>query len=165
MATMTKEDFVSWFRVKFTLAIEVQQITREFQDLRQTVETVAQIMTKFQESALLVPSYVPDEEIKKTIYHDMLRDNIQEFVSISSCKKFEEVIPRAPKWEIVWSLLRSGSQFMFSQWRAPRRSPRCLTRNLEANMTEANATSARKHMMGHVELVVRDAIGAERWFK
>ena len=45
--------------------IEVQQLARKFQDLRQTTETVAEITAKFRERALLVPQYVVDEEMKK----------------------------------------------------------------------------------------------------
>ena len=45
--------------------IEVQQLAREFQDLQQTTETVAEITAKFNERALLVLQYVADEEMKK----------------------------------------------------------------------------------------------------
>ena len=70
--TTTHEEFVTQFREKFTPAIEVQQLPREFQDLRQTTETMAEITSKFKERALLVSQYATNEEMKKTRYHDML---------------------------------------------------------------------------------------------
>ena len=48
---MTWEDFVQRFKREFSLAIEVQQLLREFQDLRQTIESVAEIIAKFRERA------------------------------------------------------------------------------------------------------------------
>ena len=45
-----------------------------------------EITAKFRERALLVPQYTVDEVMRKTRYHDMLRDNIKEFVSFSRCK-------------------------------------------------------------------------------
>ena len=56
----------------------------ELQDLCQTTKTVAQITAKFHERALLVSQYVADEAMKKMRYHDMLRDDIMEFVMFSS---------------------------------------------------------------------------------
>ena len=45
--------------------IEVQQLGREFQDLRQTTDMVAEITVIFKEKELLVPQYGADEEMKK----------------------------------------------------------------------------------------------------
>ena len=90
----------------------MQQLEREFQDLHQTIETVAKINAKFQERALLVPQYAADEEMKKTRYHDMLRDDIREFVIFSGCKTLKSV-------------------------RARRSGPRLLVRDREANRAEA----------------------------
>ena len=53
---------------------------RECQDLRQTTETVAEITANFRERTLLVSYYATDDEMKKTRYHDKLRDGIREFV-------------------------------------------------------------------------------------
>ena len=52
---MTWSDFSARFRDEFAPIIEVQQLAREFQDLQQTTETVAEITAKFRERALLVP--------------------------------------------------------------------------------------------------------------
>ena len=38
--------------------------------------------------------------MKKVLYHDMLRDDIREFVSRSSCKTLEDMIARAREREI-----------------------------------------------------------------
>lgn len=92
---MSWEEFVTRFQSEFALAIEMQQLAREFQDLRQTTETVAEITAKFRERALLVPQYIADEEMMKTRYHDMLRDDIREFVSFSGCKNLNDMIERA----------------------------------------------------------------------
>ena len=51
-------------------------MAREFQDLHHTTETVADIIAMFCDRALIVPSYVADEEIKKERYHEMLRSDI-----------------------------------------------------------------------------------------
>lgn len=40
------------------------------------------------------------EEKKKTMYHDMLRDDIREILSISSCMTMEDMISRAREWDI-----------------------------------------------------------------
>ena len=44
------------------------------------------------------------KEMKKTWYHDMLRDDIMEFVSILSCKTLEEMIDRDRDREIKLEL-------------------------------------------------------------
>ena len=47
---------------------------------------MAEITAKFYKRAMLVLQYVADEEMKKTRYHDMMKDEIREFVSYSKCK-------------------------------------------------------------------------------
>ena len=47
---------------------------------------------------MLVLKYVEDEEMKKTWYHDILRDNIREFVSILICRILEKMIDRTHGW-------------------------------------------------------------------
>ena len=89
--SMTWEDFVTRFWSEFAPVIEVQQLAREFQDLCQTNETVAEITAIFHDRELLVPQYVADEEMKKERYHEMLRSNIRMFVSRSSCKKLDDM--------------------------------------------------------------------------
>ena len=81
---MTWTDFVTRFGVEFAPIIEVQQLMREFQDIHQMTKTTEEIIIMFGMRALLVPLYVADEEMKKTRYHNMLMDDIREFVSMSS---------------------------------------------------------------------------------
>ena len=52
---MTWADFTTRFRVEFAPVIKLQQLAREFQDLTQTTETVAEITAKFRDRALLIP--------------------------------------------------------------------------------------------------------------
>ena len=79
----------------FALAIEVQQLAKEFQDLLQTTQSVAEVPAKFQERALMVPQYAADTKMKKERYHDILRDVIMKFVRLTSCKTLNDMISRA----------------------------------------------------------------------
>ena len=54
---------------------------REFQELQQTIETMAEITAKFREQALFIPQYALDEDMRRTGYHSIPRDNIHEVVS------------------------------------------------------------------------------------
>ena len=83
LETMTWDEFMTLFKAEFALAIEVQQLATEFQDLHQTTKTIAEITAKFRDGALFVPQYAANEEMKKVRYHDMLRVDIREFVSMS----------------------------------------------------------------------------------
>ena len=87
------------FHEDIALIIEVQQLTMEFQELRQTTKTVEEIIAKFRERVMLVPHYVADEEINKTRYHDLLRDDIKDFMSFSRCKTLNDMIARDPELE------------------------------------------------------------------
>lgn len=101
---MNYSDFVTSFGDYLAPAIEVQYLAHEFQNPRQTIDTVAEMTTEFKERALQVPQYVTNEEWKKTRYHDMLRDGIGEFVNVSRCKTLEEMIDRAWEREIELEL-------------------------------------------------------------
>ena len=52
---MTWSDFVTRFRAEFAPTMEIQQLAREFLDMGQTTESMAEITSKFKERALLVP--------------------------------------------------------------------------------------------------------------
>lgn len=82
----------------------MKQLARGFQDLRHTTETVAEIIDKLQERTMFIPQYVADEDMKKTRYHVMLRDDIREFVSFSRCKTLNLMIARSWEWEIELEL-------------------------------------------------------------
>lgn len=59
--------------------------------------------------------------------------------------------------ELTWSILRSEIRLRLCQWRDPRRSLRCLTGDLDANMAVADVESVGNCIVGHVKLVVQDA--------
>lgn len=61
---------------------------------------MVEITANFRKRDLLVPQYVVDKEMKKTRYHDMLRDSIQEFVILSSFKSLEDMAARSQECEI-----------------------------------------------------------------
>ena len=94
----------SAFDSDFAPPIEVQRLVREFHDLQQTTETVAEITVKFRERALLIPQYATDEELRHTRYHFMLRDDIQEFVSFTGCKTLNEMVEKAHEREMELDL-------------------------------------------------------------
>ena len=48
----------------------------------------------------MVLQYVLDEEMKKARYHDILRSDIKQFVSISSCRTLKDMVARARESEI-----------------------------------------------------------------
>ncbi|KAL7610414.1 hypothetical protein Lser_V15G14296 [Lactuca serriola] len=58
----------------------------------------------FQERELLVMQYSVDEEITKTTYHSMLKDDILEFVSFSGCKTQNDMVEKAREQEIELDL-------------------------------------------------------------
>ena len=99
-------------------------MAREFHDLLQTIEIVAEITAKFRERTLLVPQYAADEEMKKMRFHDMLWDDIREFLSLSSCKTSDDMISRAREREIdlqLWSKRRPKQiQTVVRQEKRPR---------------------------------------------
>ena len=47
-----------------------------------------------------------DDEMKKVRYHDMMRDDIKEFVSLSGCETLNYMIARAQECEIDLQHLR-----------------------------------------------------------
>ncbi|XP_023736709.1 uncharacterized protein LOC111884641 [Lactuca sativa] len=100
VAEMSWAEFVRRFDLEFAPPIEVQRLVREFHDLQQTTETVAEITAKFWERALLIPQYATDEQMKRTRYHSMLRDDIREFLSFTGCKTLNEMVEKAREREI-----------------------------------------------------------------
>ena len=75
-------------------------MAQELQDLRQTTKTVRDITAMFSEREILVPQYMENEEIKRARYHEMLRRDIRQFVSRSSCKTLEDMITSVREREI-----------------------------------------------------------------
>ena len=123
---MPWSDFVTSFRAEFPPAIELKPLAREFLDMRQMTETMAEIPAMHREGDLLVPQYAGDEEMRKTHYHDMLRADIQEHVSYSACPTLESMISRALEREIDLEHLRKRKaeteQVMGVSWKKPKGS-------------------------------------------
>ena len=61
---------------------------------------MAEITAKFQEKGLSVPQYAGDEDMRRTRYHDMLRADIREHVSFSTCPTLDSMISSAREREI-----------------------------------------------------------------
>lgn len=100
MADMSWAEFVRRFDQEFAPHIEVQRMVMEFHDLQLTIETVAEIIAKFRERALLIPQYATDKDMRRTRYHSMLREGIREFVSFTRCKTLNEMVDKAREREM-----------------------------------------------------------------
>lgn len=90
---------------------------------------MAEITPKFRERVLLVLQYVADGEIKKTRYHDMLRNDIIKFVSMSGCWTLEDMIDRAREQEIELELWSKQKPSEGQKLRVHRRIPRVFILN------------------------------------
>lgn len=123
---MIGDDFVMKFKSEFAPVIKVQQLEREFQDLRQTTESVAKITTILREMALLVMQYVVDEETKKARYHDKLKDEIREFMNMSSCKILEDTIAWAREQEIDLDAVTKRKLVQTEVLKASRKKPKVV---------------------------------------
>ena len=65
---------------------------------------MAEITAKFRERALLIPQYAEDEDLRRTQYHSMLREDIREFVSFTGCKTLNEMVDKAREREMELDL-------------------------------------------------------------
>ena len=61
---------------------------------------MAEITAKFRERALLIHQYATDEDMRRTRYHSMLRDDIGELVSCTGCKTWNEMVEKAHEREM-----------------------------------------------------------------
>lgn len=87
-----REHIVSVREYLILPAIEVQQLAREYLTLEHTTKMVAMITAKFRERMLFFPQYAATGEMSMARYHDMLRSEIHEFVSISSCETLSNLV-------------------------------------------------------------------------
>lgn len=60
----------------------------------------------FQERDLVVPYYVVHEEMRKAMYHDILKDETREFLSMSKYRTLEDMIAWAREQEINLGTVR-----------------------------------------------------------
>lgn len=68
--------------------------------LEQTTKSVAGIIAKFTERALFYSQYAASKESKMNRYHDMLRTEIREFVSISEHKSLSSLVEAVREREL-----------------------------------------------------------------
>lgn len=113
---------------------ELQQLARDFHDLQQMMETMADIASKFRERALFVPQYAVDEEVKKSRYHNMLRAKIREFVSFSFYQTLEQMIDRTREREIKLELQKKRKSPQVQTVVVSATKYQNLIHNQEANM-------------------------------
>ena len=59
---------------------------------------------QIQGESIVGSQYDGDEEMRKTRYHDMLREDIREFVTFLGCKTLNDMIEKALKREIELEL-------------------------------------------------------------
>lgn len=75
-------------------------MTYEFLALEQTTEMVCEIIAKFRERELFCPQYAASEEMRVTHYHNMLRKEIWEHVSISTHKTVSNLVEATREREL-----------------------------------------------------------------
>ncbi|KVI01519.1 Retrotransposon gag protein [Cynara cardunculus var. scolymus] len=97
---MTWNDFKTRFSEQFAPQIEVKQVTKEFHDMKQTIESVNEITDKFLEKTLFSPQYVADVAMKLFHYTDMLKPDIRAFIAPARCKTLAEAIEIARTREL-----------------------------------------------------------------
>ena len=100
-----------------------------------------------------------DEEMKKARYHEMLRSDLRQFLSRSSCKMLEDMIVRAREREIDLEMERKGSHSTLSVEGSGKR-PRYLITGREANMVVAAVAGTTRCTRVHAERVVLAASSA-----
>ena len=64
VAAIPWNQFVEWFTAEFVPRVEVERISMEFQNLKQTTETILEMNTKFIEMARFCPLYAANEDMK-----------------------------------------------------------------------------------------------------
>ncbi|KAJ9564756.1 LOW QUALITY PROTEIN: hypothetical protein OSB04_000722 [Centaurea solstitialis] len=88
ISTMTWDAFKVLFEEQFSPRVERERIIAEFLNLKQTTESVNEITDQFLEKALFCPDYVGNEAMRMYRYRGVLKPEIREFVSPTSCTSF-----------------------------------------------------------------------------
>ncbi|KAJ9556581.1 hypothetical protein OSB04_011195 [Centaurea solstitialis] len=91
IAVMTWEQFKELFNEQYVPQVEVERLTGEFLNMKQTTETVNEITDLFLERSLFCPEYVASEQMNMSRYVEVLRPEIREFVVMSDCKTFHRM--------------------------------------------------------------------------
>ena len=109
---------------------------------------MVEITAKFWEMGLLVMHYAKDEDIKKVRYHDMQRDDIMEFMSISRCKTLNDMISRAREWEIDLENLRKRGPEQVQVVEGPGKRPKTSDQRMRGQHGRVSAARAGNYTMG-----------------
>ncbi|KAI3751218.1 hypothetical protein L2E82_22266 [Cichorium intybus] len=97
---ITWAEFTTKFRQEYVPQIEMERLAREYLNLTQTTETVAEITKKFNERALFCPEYAATEKMRMNRYLAMLRMDIREFVSAARHQTLNDMIAAARAREL-----------------------------------------------------------------
>ena len=139
------------FQADFAPTVEIQQLARDFLDMRHTIESVVKVTTKFRERPLLVPQYAGDEEMKKTRYHDMLRADIRKYVSYLAHWTLDDMIARARDKEIDIEHIRRGRQRLGKRLGFRGRNPRDSTLGRRASRVRVALGNAARRMREYAD--------------
>ena len=153
VAAITWPMFVEWFTAEFVPRVEVELISNEFQNLKQTTETLAVMNKKFIEMARFCPMYEANGEMKKTRYLGMLRDDIREFVGTTHYPTLADMMEAARRRELFLTTLVKGR----NPWRL------CLlnltaTRRVGTILGVMRRRESPRRVIPRKELVERDAL-------
>ncbi|XP_024965965.1 uncharacterized protein LOC112506177 [Cynara cardunculus var. scolymus] len=144
---MTWNDFKTRFSKQFVPQIEVEQVTKEFLDMKQTTESVNEITDKFMEKALFCPQYIADETMKLFRYTEMLKPEIRSFVALARCKTLAEAIEIARAQELDLDIKRKT---------APSHEAMHLTRNSNP-LNQRTKTNHLNQGKGHLTRDCKEA--------
>ncbi|KAJ9560729.1 hypothetical protein OSB04_005889 [Centaurea solstitialis] len=80
--------------------VEIERLTSEFLQMKQTTESVNEITDMFLARSVFCPDYVKNERTKKYRYLEILKPEMREFVATSQCKTFQETYEMARTREL-----------------------------------------------------------------
>ncbi|KAJ9538901.1 hypothetical protein OSB04_031634 [Centaurea solstitialis] len=83
IAAMAWEEFTELFKEQYVSLVEIERLTGEFLQMKQTTESVNEITDMFLERSVFCQDYVKNERMKKYRYLEILNPEIREFVAIS----------------------------------------------------------------------------------
>ncbi|KAJ9560649.1 hypothetical protein OSB04_005809 [Centaurea solstitialis] len=100
IAAMTWGEFTELFKEQYVSQVEIERLTSEFLQMKQTTESVNEITDMFLARSVFCPDYVNNERTKKYRYLEILKPEIREFVATSQCKTFQETYEMARMREL-----------------------------------------------------------------
>ncbi|KAJ9543618.1 hypothetical protein OSB04_023325 [Centaurea solstitialis] len=80
--------------------VEIERLTSEFLQMRQTTESVNEITDLFLERSVFCLDYMANDRMKRYRYLEILKPEIREFVAISQCKSFQQMYEVAQTREL-----------------------------------------------------------------